>query len=476
MISEIINIKESEKLMQMDNEFVRTALANVQMINGDIVSNSSFSVDTRTLQPGDIFVALPGLQCDGHQFVKDALAKKASGLIVLQSKRAELEATYGPALRNVKILYVEDTLAALVGLAKEWRSKFTYPVVGITGSVGKTSTKEIVANILRTLGEPFYVSYGNQNTIIGVALNILKMKPGLKAAIFEVGISERGSMAKIADMLQPTYALITGIGHAHMQGLGSLADVAAEKRAIFSCFGAPNIGIVNGDQDVIAAISYAYPVLKFGLKTCNQIQARKISIKNNSISFVAKVYKKKYPIILQGSHEGSVYNALAAIAISHMIEVPTDVAIAGIQKPLAVQGRFEFCQTQKNGILINDSYNANPESVKAGLLAFNAYESDCSRIIVLGDMLELGTDGPFWHRQIGRFLRKISGVKQLILVGGMVSWIKKTAPIGMNVQVFETWQQALPTITQMTNEKTITFIKGSRGVGLQNVVDSFDMK
>ena len=462
--------------MQLDKEFVKNALSNAQMINGDFVPNSSFSVDTRTLQPGDVFVALQGKQCDGHQFVGDALAKKASGLIVAQSKRSDLEASYGSALQSVNILYVEDTLAALVNLAKEWRSKFNYPVVGITGSVGKTSTKEMVANILRTSGESFYVSYGNQNTIIGVALNILKMQPGYKAAIFEVGISDRGVMAKIADMLRPTYALITGIGHAHMQGLGSLTDVAAEKRAIFSCFSDANIGIVNGDQEALTSISYAYPVLKFGLKTSNQIQARKISIKNNVITFVAKIYKKKYPIILQGSHEGSVLNALAAISIAHMIEIPTEIAIEGIQKPLAVQGRFEFCNTKNNGIIVNDSYNANPESVKAGLLAFNAYESDCSRVVVLGDMLELGIDGAFWHRQIGRFLRKISGIKHLILVGHMIEWTRKTAPIGLNVECFETWEQALPTIKKVTNSKTITFVKASRSVGLQNIIDALPMK
>jgi UDP-N-acetylmuramoyl-tripeptide--D-alanyl-D-alanine ligase len=462
--------------MQLDKEFVKNALSNAQMINGDFAPNSSFSVDTRTLQPGDVFVALQGQQTDGHQFIGDALAKKASGLLVALEKRAEIEKLYGPALQSVKILYVEDTLSALVNLAKEWRSKFTYPVVGITGSVGKTSTKEMVANILRTSGQPFYVSYGNQNTIIGVALNILKMRPGCKAAVFEVGISDRGVMAKIADMLRPTYALITGIGHAHMQGLGSLHDVAAEKRAIFSCFSDINIGIVNGDQDVLASISYAYPVLKFGLKTSNQIQARKISIKNNVITFVAKVYKKKYPIMLQGSHEGAVMNALSALAIAHMIDVPTEVAIAGVQKPLAVQGRFEFCQTAKNGLFINDSYNANPESVKAGLLAFDAYESDLSRIVVLGDMLELGVDGPFWHRQIGRFLRKISGIKHLILIGSMIEWTKKTAPLGLSIECFATWQDALPTIEKLTSDKTITFVKASRSVGLQNIIDALPMK
>jgi len=468
--------KRPEDLMQLDQEFVKSVLSNAQTINGDFGLNSSFSVDTRTLQPGDVFVALQGQVCDGHQFIKEALSGKASGLILLQSKRAEVEAMYGQALHSVKVVYVQDTLAALINLAKEWRSKFTYPVVGITGSVGKTSTKEMLANILRLSGEQFYVSYGNQNTIIGVALNILKMRPGCKAAIFEVGISERGAMAKIADMLRPTYALITGIGHAHMQGLGSLLEVAAEKRAIFSCFADANIGIINGDQDILASISYSYPVLKFGCKTSNQIQARKICIKNNVITFIAKVYKKKYSIILQGSHEGSVFNALAAIAISHMIEIPTDIAIQGVQKPLAVQGRFEFCQTLDHGIIINDCYNANPESIKAGLLAFNEYESEKSRIIVLGDMLELGVDSAFWHRQIGRFLRKISGVKHLVLVGTMVSWIKKTAPIGLPIQIFETWQQALPAIEKITNNNTITFIKGSRSVGLQNVIDALPMK
>ena len=188
------------------------------------------------------------------------------------------------------------------------------------------------------------------------------------------------------------------------------------------------------------------------------------------------MYKKKYSVILQGCHEGLVFNALAALSIAHMLEIPTEVAIEGVQKPLAVQGRFEFCHTQDHGLFINDSYNANPESVKAGLLAFDAYETDLQKTIVLGDMLELGADSAFWHRQIGRFLRKISGVKQIVLVGNMVQWIKKTAPIGIHVQAFESWQQALPVIKTLTNEKTITFMKASNGVGLQNIVDALPRK
>ena len=458
--------------MQLDKEFVTNALTNAQMINGDFVSNSSFSVDTRILQEGDIFVALQGVQHDGHQFIGDALAKKASGLLVARKNRVEIESLYGSALKQVKILYVDDTLAALINLAKEWRRQFSYPVVGITGSVGKTSTKEMIANILRVSGDDFFVSYGNQNTMIGVALNILKMRQNHKAAVFEVGISKRGSMKDISDMLRPTYALITGIGHAHMEGLGSLSDVASEKRDIFSYFTAENIGIVNGDQDSIARISYPHPVLKFGLKTTNQIQARKVTIQDNTISFIAKIYNKKYPIVLQDCHEGRIFNALAAISVAHMLEVPVETAIKGVQKKLAVQGRFEFCHTD-SGTFINDCYNANPESVKAGLLAFESYQTEQSKILILGDMLELGIDGSFWHRQLGRFLRKVSNIECVILVGSMVQWTQKTAPLGLTIHHFATWQEALPEVKKLMNKDTIAFVKASNGVGLQNIIDSF---
>lgn len=462
--------------MRLDKDFVNSALVNFQMINGEILPSSSFSVDTRTLQKGDIFVALKGAQSDGHNFIGEALAKQASGLIVAREKRAEIESLYASALKDVQILYVENPQEALIGLAREWRKKFTYPVLGITGSVGKTTTKEMVANILRAASEKLFVSYGNQNTLIGVALNILKMDAHCKAAVFEVGISTRGSMREIVDLLRPTYGIITAIGHAHMEGLGSLADVAAEKRNIFHYFSPENIGVINGDQDVLSRISYAHPVVKFGLKTTNQIQARKISIQNNTISFIAKIYNKKYPVVLQGCHEGRVLTALAAISFAYLLDIPAEVAVKGVQKDLAVSGRFEMCTTENDTVLINDSYNANPESMKAGLLAFNAYETELDKVLVLGDMLELGVDAAFWHRQVGRFLRKVSDVKHVILIGNMVQWIKKTAPLGMSVELYADWKEALPRIHEIAAKPRVMFVKASNGVGLKNIIESFSMK
>lgn len=462
--------------MRLDKDFVNNALVNFQMINGETLPGSSFSVDTRTLQKGDIFVALQGAQSDGHTFIGEALAKQASGLIVAREKRAEIESLYASALKDVQILYVENPKEALIDLAKEWRKQFTYPVLGITGSVGKTSTKEMIANIFRASSEKFFVSYGNQNTLIGVALNIFKMQADCKAAVFEVGISTRGSMTEIVDLLRPTYGIITAIGHAHMEGLGSLSDVAAEKRNIFHYFAPENIGIINGDQDVLSRIAYAHPVVKFGLKTTNQIQARKISIQNNTISFIAKIYNKKYPVVLQGCHEGRILNALAAISFAYLLNIPAEIAIKGVQKDLAVSGRFELCTTDNDSVLINDCYNANPESMKAGLLAFNAYETELDKIIILGDMLELGVDAAFWHRQVGRFLRKVSNVKNIILIGNMVQWIKKTAPLGMSVELYGNWKEALPRIHEITKQPHVVFIKASNGVGLKNIIESFSMK
>ncbi len=253
------------------------------------------------------------------------------------------------------ILAVPNPLQALIQLATVWRAQFTYPVVGITGSVGKTSTKEMIANILTLNDMPIIASHGNQNTNIGLSLNMLRMRSAHKAAIFELGISKRGEMAQLAAIVKPTTAIITNIGHQHMDGLGSLQDIALEKRDIFKYFAEENIGIINGDQSILSHVSYPHPVIRFGSKTTNQIQARKIRVNGSHINFVLKIYKKKYNIILDQPHMGSVFNALAATAAAHLLGVPEEIIVKGIQRPLVVAGRFEQRPLKfAKGSLIND--------------------------------------------------------------------------------------------------------------------------
>ena len=459
--------------MHLNKQFITDVLATPHFLGTDVPVETNFSVDSRTVQPGDIFVAIAGKTHDAHDHLDAVIAKGAAGFILAKQHQATIEKKYGKALQNSFVMFVDDPLKALIDLARAWRSNFSIPIIGVTGSVGKTSTKELIATVFRTANLPYVASYGNQNTLLGVSINILKLRPEHKVAVFELGISKRSSMKELAHLLKPTIAVITHIGHAHMEGLGSLYDIAVEKRAIFSAFEPHNIGIVNGDVEILTKVSYPHPVVKFGLKTTNQIQARKIVIKNNTISCTVKVYDQKYSILLQGCHEARVMHALMALSVAHYVGIPMPIAIEGIQKQTVVQGRFEELAVAHNGIIINDAYNANPESMKAAMLAFNAYSTEREKIMVIGDMLDLGIDSSFWHRQIGRFLRKVPSIRHVILVGSKVEWTLKTLPVGIKVQLVANAQALIPVLKPLVNKNTIVLLKGSNGIHLHEVPDQF---
>jgi UDP-N-acetylmuramoyl-tripeptide--D-alanyl-D-alanine ligase len=460
--------------MQLDERFIVNAVPGVTFLAHKFPSSMSFSIDTRTMQPGDIYVAIPGARVDGHDFVADAFKRGAAGIIAQQDKQHIFSAIPAKMRAKKLIMLVPDTQEALCQLAAAWRAQFSYPVVAITGSVGKTSTKQVLAAMLEAHGVHYLASRGNQNTRLGVSLNILRMQPDHEMAIFEVGISRRGEMAHLVSLLRPTTGVITGIGHAHMEGLGSLADIALEKRDLFKYFTEHNIGIINGDQPLLARVSYAHPVIKFGTKTTNQIQARKIKVTDAQVTFVLKLYKEKKEIQLTNPHQGAVFNALAATAVAHQLGISAEAIVQGIQKPVSVSGRFEQRTIKAaRGTIINDCYNANPESMKAALLAFQQVNTEAQKIAVIGDMLELGVNSPFWHRQLGRFLRKVPSLSHLILVGSLVSWTKKTAPLGLSIDTVPTWQEAVKKLEQRLQKKSVVLVKGSHGMSLDNLVNHF---
>lgn len=461
--------------MRFDVHFLKGVLPESEIIEDVFPENIQFSIDTRTMQKGDVFIALPGCNTDGHEFLANALEKGAAGLLIAQHKKVVLQ-KLKTQIKNKLVIAVADPLQALIRLAAAWRAQFDYPVVGITGSVGKTSTKEIIANIFAVHGSNFLVSQGNQNTLIGLSLNMLRMRSDHQVAIFELGISKRGEMARLAQQLKPTTALITNVSHSHMEGLGSLADIALEKRDIFKYFDEDSIGIINGDQPILAQVGYNHPVIKFGSKTINQIQARKINLDVNHSSFVLKMYKEKYRITLKNVHESAIFNSLAAAAVAYLLKIPSATIVQGIQQPLVVSGRYESRSLKKyKGILINDCYNANPESMKAALLAFQKIDTKAQKIAVLGDMLELGVGSPFWHRQLGRFLSKVPSLTQVILVGEQVQWthtelLKRTIPIGSRTQVVPTWKDAVEKLKDQLCDETVVLVKGSHALGLENLV------
>jgi UDP-N-acetylmuramoyl-tripeptide--D-alanyl-D-alanine ligase len=460
--------------MKFDLSFMNTIIPPNTIISAAIPANFAFSVDSRTVEPGDIFVALQGNVQDGHDFVLDALHNGAAGCIIKHTHRKIVEQLSQEERAKLFIAVVPEPYETLYALAQAWRAQLVCPIVAITGSVGKTSTKELVAHIMREAKKRSFVSYANQNTLIGIILNILKVRAEHECAIFEVGTGRRGDIRAIATLLQPTIAAITNIGHQHMDELGSLQEIAYEKRSLFSTLTERNIGIINGDQALLSTVSYSHPVLKVGSKTINQIQARKIRVDGELIHFILKIYQNRYPVTLKQVHKGMVFNTLTATAIAHLLGVDDVTIVCAIQKPITVPGRFEQCVMRNNhGLIINATYNANPESVKVELLALEHIKTTAKKIVILGDMRGLGQDAPFWHRQIGRFLRKINSLQKLILVGTDVAWVKKTAPLGLAVELVPDSQSAIIALQAQLDTEVLVLVKGSRSLHLEQVVNAF---
>lgn len=459
--------------MRFNEQFIKDAIPEANILCNKFPDRINFAIDSREICEGDIFIALKGLKTDGHNFLQDAIKNKAGGLIIEQRNKNLLDACDQKIIKNILVVMVPDAHQALMNLAAHWRAQFNYPVIGVTGSIGKTTTKALVCKMLDLAEISYATSQGNRNSTVGLALSIFNMRPEHKVAIFECGVSKRGEMAQLAKMLRPTSAVITGIAHAHMEGLGSLMDIAAEKREIFSQFREDNVGIINGDQAFLTGVAYKSPVVKFGTKTTNQVQARKIAISDHESSFVLKLYGNKYKINIPSNHQGVINNTLAAIAVGYLLEIPVDKMLKAVQSPVVIDSRFEKVPLKfGGGYIIDDCYNANPESMKAALLAFGKVNTDKAKIAVLGDMLELGETTPFWHRQIGRFLRKVPSLKRIVLVGNHVEWTKKTVPFGVVIDHVKSWQEALPILEKETQDDSLILVKGSNGMGLKNLVNA----
>lgn len=467
--------------LSLNNDFIQKCLPSCQIIQGELKKESlSFSVDTRTLLEGDVFIALQGQHTDGHDFIREAVEKKASGLIINKNKKSMLAAINKELLKDIFILLVDDVYGSCIKLATEWRKNFAIPIIGITGSVGKTSTKEILKNIFTVSHKVFFASKGNQNTLIGLSMNVLQLNHHHEVAVFELGISKRSEMAHLVDVLKPSIGLVTYIGHSHMSGLGSINDIALEKRQIFKNFKSENIGIVNGDLTVLANVAYPHPVMKFGYKTTNQIQARKVKLQEDSIEMILKIYNKKYKIQLPTNNLSIVNNVLAATAVACLLGIADENILKAIQLPFSVQGRFTT-NLLNNGMgkIIDDCYNANPESMKSALLAFDQIKCTGNKIAIIGDMYELGIESAFWHRQIGRFLRKAASIHHVILVGTQVKYTSKTIPVGMKFDLVATWQEALAILKSIMVKDSIVLVKGSTGGyknGIVNIVKELSGK
>ncbi|HET6591365.1 MAG TPA: UDP-N-acetylmuramoyl-tripeptide--D-alanyl-D-alanine ligase [Xanthomonadales bacterium] len=407
--------------------------------------------DSRRADFGALFAALPGSQVDGHDFAPAAVRLGAVALLV--NRPLDLE---------VQQLVVDDVLAALGRLAAMLRERLDPVVVGITGSNGKTTVKEMVASILRPSG-PLLATRGNYNNELGVPLTLFELEPRHRFAVLELGASKAGDIAYLAGIARPDIALVTNIGPAHLGGFGTLEGVARAKGEIYAALPADGCAIVNADEpwaEQWKQVSGAKRVLTFGTGADCDVQAggddQQTLIRTPRGSF-------EVHMALPGAHNR--INAAAATAVALALDLDLDAIRKGLETVQPVPGRLNFIETTGGWTVIDDTYNANPASLYSALQVLS--EMQGTPWLVLGDMKELGTDSHKMHSEVGEAAR-VMGVRRLFATGEMS--LHTVDAFGEGAEHFESREALTESLRRQLRPGINCLVKGSRSMGMETVV------
>lgn len=424
---------------------------------GEDVPFSALSTDSRQLQPGELFFALSGPNFDGHRFVEAAQQRGACAAVVAHWLDYSL-----PQLK------VTDPLRALGQLGSYWRQHFSGKVVALTGSNGKTTTKEMIAAILRTRGSVL-ATKGNLNNEIGLPLTLSRLADE-KFAVIEMGANHPGEIAYLTQLTQPDIALITNVGPAHLEGFGDLAGVARAKGEIFQGLGAGGVAIINRDDDFADTWLQTLQqtqIIDFSLHHSTAVRAEILDHSRSLFRLQSAGDSIEIQLPLPGQH--NIANALAAAAATIAAGLTLADIKQGLEQLQAVPGRLQHLSGPYGSRLINDSYNANPASLAAGLQLLN--NSAQRSWLVLGDMAELGEKTAEFHRQAGEQARSAS-VERLYCIGEHS--IASAQAFGQNGFHFETLTGLLETLNRdlqnNTEQPPTILIKGSRSMRMEQVV------
>jgi len=424
------------------------------------------SIDTRTLQSGDLFIALQGDQFNGHTFLEKAFEQGASGAIVNTIPESVQS-------NQNQCIQVPDTLQAMQTLAKKYRQQFSIPVIAITGSNGKTTTKEITAAVLQTKLR-VEKSPGNLNNHIGVPLSILKWKPETEVAIVEMGANHIGEIHDLCEIAQPTHGVVTNIGKGHLGLFGSLEGVAKAKGELID-FIRKNKGmaVLNGDDPYLKPLCDRIQFCqKFGESESCDVRANDVQ-PNDLGCYSMKVSEQRIQLQVPGRH--MIYSALAAFAIGRTLDIPAAEIKKALESFLPFKQRMEI-ERLGDVILINDTYNANPSSILAALQTLKELPDLKRRIAVLGDMLELGEYAIEEHRAIGQTAAEM-GVELLLGFGPeMRQGVEASKTFGAEAIHFETQTDLIDHLSSILQFGDGVLVKGSRGMRMERVVDGIKKK
>ena len=428
-----------------------------QVVAGELVGNdfpvNGVSTDSRSVAKGKLFIALKGPSYDGHDYVHHAEQRYATAALV-----EKIVATSLPQI------IVPNTLVALGKLAQAWRNQFSIPVIGITGSNGKTTVKEITTAIL-SCENRVLATQGNLNNNIGMPLTLMQIDENHDAAVIEMGANNPKEIEYLSKLSRPNVAIITNAGPAHLEGFGDLDGVATSKGEIVEQLDEKGTAILNADDpyyELWKKMCGNKKILSFGLSSTADISAKQ---KSDYVSITTPVGVVDVKFKMLGKH--NLVNALAATAACCAVEVSLDSIKQGLENIQGVTGRLQLKMGKNGSRIIDDTYNANPASLDAALMVLNEFTGQ--HLLALGDMGELGSDAEQLHMQAGEQARK-SGVSKLYAIGHHARLAATS--FGSNSKVFDDKPSMISELKNcMTNDVTL-LVKGSRLMQMEVIVDA----
>lgn len=433
---------------------------------GDVAGRtfSAVSTDSRTATSGTLFIALSGENFDGHAFVAPVAAAGAVAAVVAD------EAAAGLAGAGLPLIAVADTRLALGRLAAHWREGFELPLIAVTGSNGKTTTKEMIAAILAAAyGDAVLATQGNFNNDIGLPLTLLRLNGSHRAAIVELGMNNPGEIDYLTRIARPTVAVITNAQRAHLQGMGSLDAIALEKGAVYGSLAGDGVAVINEDDPhapLWRAQSASRRVVGFGLGPGAEVRGNvRLHGLDTELHYITPTGEGAVDLALPGLHNAR--NALAAVAATYAAGVPFAAIERGLAAFKGVKGRLQRRAGLNGAVVLDDTYNANPDSVRAGI---DVLASTIGRkILVLGDMGEIGEASAQYHDEIGGYA-KSAGVDALFALGE--ASVVAARNFGDGACHYKKVEELIDALKPALTANTTVLVKGSRFMRMERVADA----
>ena len=419
--------------------------------------------DSRTIKKGTLFVPLSGEQFDGHEYIGDALLGGAVACFTGIEPPTLLE---GRAY-----IKVADPLKALGELAKYYKSKYPVPVIAVTGSVGKTTTKDMLASVL---GEKYKVlkTEGNYNNEVGLPLTLLRLSSEHELAVLELGMNHSGEIDYLSSIVEPDMVVITNIGDAHMENLGSREGILAAKCEIFNHAKPNAVALLNGDDILLRTLEGKQSITWCGECDQCQLQAKEIELVSGShIHCQATSPKQSYILDIPAIGKHMIYPTLFAIAAGEHFGLTAEQIQDGIARFAPTKMRMNILRRKDNITILDDAYNANPQSMRAAVEALDTMP-ERFKIAILGDMFELGPLAPTLHRGVGEYLAR-THVNALVAIGGNARQIYDAAVEGGigSARHFEHKEEALKELTALLRPDSVVLVKASRGMRFEVITE-----